>query len=237
MLVRTGRSCGSLPVTIQYYVVFPQFLNICTGTKTIAHCFCMFSLSLARQFLVCFGNRQTFKDLSHQIIQTTSLEQDLPQQKSTDNNSQWFPLFPCLCVLMPETPERNVRLTQLHWDGCEGMLWRKRGREVWGDGYLFSQPVEFLIWAVFGTWVSFFSLSLFLIQISFLLLCVCSVMPLSHFWSDILFMVVFRADMCSSRPALLASKSWLVCHDGSFQSLRHWISVPTKQYDDTLYFF
>ncbi len=55
----------------------------------------MFSLSLARQFLVCVGNRQTFKDLSHQIIQTTSLEQDLPQQKSTDNNSQWFPLFPC----------------------------------------------------------------------------------------------------------------------------------------------
>lgn len=120
----------------------------------------MFSLSMACQFLVCDGNRQTFKDLSHQIIQTTSLEQDLPQQKSTDNNSQRFPLFPCrvagLCAFMPETPERNVRLTQLLWDGCEGMSWRKGGREVWGGGYLLSQPVEFLIWAVFGTRVSFF---------------------------------------------------------------------------------
>lgn len=122
---------------------------------------------------------------------------------------------------MPETPERNVRLTQLRRDGCEGMLWRKRGREVWGGGYLLSQPVEFLNWAVFGTWVRFFSLSLSLIRV----LTVCSVILLSQFWSNILFMVVFRADMCSSR---LASKSWHVCHDVSFQSLRQWTSALTK---------
>lgn len=93
--------------------------------KTIAHCFCMFSLSMACQFLVCDGNSQTFKDLSHQIIQTTSLEQDLPQQKSTDNNSQRFPLFPCrvagLCAL-----SSRRRLNGMYaWPSCFGTAVRE----------------------------------------------------------------------------------------------------------------
>lgn len=189
--------------------------------KTIAHCFCMFSLSMACQFLVCDGNSQTFKDLSHQIIQTTSLEQDLPQQKSTDNNSQRFPLFPCrvagLCAL-----SSRRRLNGMYaWPSCFGTAVREchdvkeaeKCKEV-----VISSPSLWNSWSgLFLEHESFFFSSL--IRISFLLLSVCSVIPLSQFWRDILFMVVFRADMCSSRPVLLASKSWLVCHDGIFKVL------------------
>lgn len=93
--------------------------------KTIAHCFCMFSLSLALQLLVCDGNRQTFKDLSHQIIQTTSLEQDLPQQKSTDNNSQWFPLFPCQVAGLCAFSCRRRLSGMYTWPSCIGTAVRE----------------------------------------------------------------------------------------------------------------
>lgn len=73
------------PMTNQFYrgvSPFSEHCIICSIAKrTIAHCFCVFSLPFAPQILVCDGNRQTCKDLSHQLIQTTPFEQDLPQQK------------------------------------------------------------------------------------------------------------------------------------------------------------
>lgn len=200
----------------------------------------MFSLSLARQFLVCVGNRQTFKDLSHQIIQTTSLEQDLPQQKSTDNNSQWFPLFPCQVAGLCAFSCRRRLSGMYTWPSCIGTAVREcydvkeaeKCEEVLSPLPACGIPDLGCFWNMSQCF--FFPFSL--IRISFLLLSV-SVIPLSQFWSDILFIVVFRADMCSSRPALLVSKSWIICPDGSFQSLRQWNSVPTKQYKMTPYIF
>lgn len=145
----------------------------------------MFSLSLARQFLVCFGNRQTFKDLSHQIIQTTSLEQDLPQQKSTDNNSQWFPLFPCLCAF-----SCRRRLSGMYaWPSCIGTAVRecydvKEAEKC--EEVVISSPSLWNSWS--GLFLEHESVFfLFLIRISFLLLCVCSVIPYRAHSSEVTF--------------------------------------------------
>lgn len=200
--------------------------------KTIARCFYVFRLSFASFYSVMVTGK-------HLKTSHTRLSKQLPSnrislsRKSTDNNSQWFPLFPCQVAGLCAFSCRRRLSGMYAWPSCIGTTVREcydvkeaeKCEEVvisspslwnsWSGLFLEHESVFFLF---FG---SLFSSS------------VCSVIPLSQFWSDILFMVVFRADMCSSRPALLASKSWLVCHDGSF---RQWISVLTKQ-DDNLYFF
>lgn len=101
---------------------------------------------------------QTFKDLSKQPSNRISLSRKEQTIRVSDS--------PCYCARwrVSAFPYRRRLSGMYAWPSCAGTaaggaVWRSGHREVRGGGYLLSQPVEFLHWAVFGTRVNFSCLS------------------------------------------------------------------------------